>query len=172
MADINTLPGANWSNVTIPGAIVNAGSLTAATATANLRSKALGETIPTVPTSAGTTEVLFIAPVTGTLSAAKVVFKDALAQHATNIVTFALVNKGQAGAGSTAMLAATDANTTKTTTGSAIGAYTTRNLTLHGTAANLVVAAGDCLALQITGGGTLANTLTEGRAQLVFDSTT
>jgi hypothetical protein len=156
------------SNITVDDAIP-AASVTGAMATATLRAKQVTSAIPTVPTAAGTTEVLLIAPGAGTLSVARVAFKDALVQHATNIVTFALVNKGAAGAGSTAMLAATDANTTKTSTGTAITAYGSRALTLHGTAGNLVVAAGDVLALQITGGGTLANTLTEGCVKLVFD---
>lgn len=147
----STLPGANTA------ILVQSADLAA-----NVRGRATQCAIPTVPTSAGTTEVLVVAPVAGTLSGVAFVFKDALAQHATNIVTFAVVNKGQAGAGTTAMLAATDANTTKTSTGTAISAYARRDATLHGTAANLAVAAGDVLAVQVTGSGTLANTLTEG----------
>lgn len=138
---------------------------------ATARAKVLGSPSPTIPTSAGTTEVSLIAPFAGTLSSAKFVAKDALATHGTNILSWAIVNKGQAGAGSTAMLAATAANSTNSTGGTALAAYTTRTLTLHGTAANLVVAAGDCLALQAIGAGTLANTVTEGYWQLQFDQT-
>ena len=65
-----------------------------------------------------------------------------------------------AGAGSAAMLAATDANTTKATGGAGLSANTLRTLTLNGTAANLVVAAGDRLRIRATVSGTLANTVT------------
>ena len=144
--------------------------ITSASASAVLGQKATSSAVPTIPTAAGTTAVTVIAPVTGTLTAAKFAAKDALAAHGSNIITFAIVNKGQAGAGTTAMLAATDANTTKTTTGSALAAYTTRNLTLHGTAANLAVTAGDCIECQFTGSGTLANTVTQGNVQLLFSA--
>src|SRR5438270_483141 len=134
-------------------------SVTAADMAPGMATRLLHSSVPTVATT-GTTELLIIVPVAGTIVAAAVAFKDALAAHATAILTFAIVNKGQAGAGTTALLAATDANTSKTSTGTAISAYTTRNLTLHGTAANLVVAAGDVLAVTFTSATTLANTLT------------
>lgn len=144
---------------------------TSANASAVLGQKAANSAVPTIPTSAGTTAVTLIAPVTGTLTAAKFAAKDALATHASNLVTWAIVNKGQAGAGTTAMLAATAANTTNSTGGTALAAYTTRNLTLHGTAANLAVTAGDVLEFQVIGSGTLANTITQGSAQLLFSAT-
>jgi hypothetical protein len=108
----------------------------------------------------GTGEVNVVAPVTGRLVRAWFVGKAALAANDTNYVTFAITNKGQAGAGSTAMLAATDANTSKATGGSAIGAFTARALTLHGTAANLRVTRGDTLNVTVAATGTLANTIT------------
>ena len=67
---------------------------------------------------------------------------------------------GNTGAGSAAMLAATDANTTKATGGTALTANALRNLTLNGTAANLVVAAGDRIRARAAVTGTLANTVT------------
>jgi hypothetical protein len=102
--------------------------------------------------------MLIIMPFAATISSVRVAFKDALTQDGTNFVTFRLINKTTADSD---VIAATDANTTKTTTGSAITAYTTRTLTLA-TAGGVSVAAQDVLALRITGAGTLANTLTEG----------
>jgi hypothetical protein len=58
------------------------------------------------------------------------------------------------------MLAATDANTTKSTGGTALTANARRVLSLNGTAANLVVAAGDRLRIRAAATGTLANTVT------------
>jgi hypothetical protein len=132
-------------------------TVTGAQASGTLASKVGQATLPTVATT-GTTEQCMVVPFTGTISGIQVAFKDALAQHATNYLTFAIVNKTQANA---AVLAATDANTTKTTTGFAISAYTTRVLAL-GTGAVLNVAQGDVLALQFISAATLANTLTEG----------
>jgi hypothetical protein len=58
------------------------------------------------------------------------------------------------------MLAATDANTTKSTGGTALTANARRVLSLSSTAANLVVAAGDRLRIRAAATGTLANTVT------------
>ncbi|MCK5128162.1 MAG: hypothetical protein KAR42_18040 [candidate division Zixibacteria bacterium] len=84
----------------------------------------------------------------------------ALTAHDTNYITFSVTNLGQGGAGSTAMLAATDVNTTKATGGSALVANAKRQLTLHGTAANLVVAEGDRLRIRFAASGTLAGAVT------------
>src|SRR5713101_343819 len=137
---------------------LGANVVTGAKASGTLQSKVGQATLPTVATT-GTTEVCMVVPFAGTISGVQVAFKDALAQHATNYLTFAIVNKTN---GNAAVLAATDANTTKTSTGNAISAYTTRVPPLSGTSANLVVAAGDVLALQFISNSTLANTLTEG----------
>ena len=110
-----------------------------------------------IPTAAGNTDLTLVIPWAGVLTAAYFIGEDALAANDTNYVTWTITNKGGAGAGSTAMLAATDANTTKATGGSAIAALDTRALTIHGTAANLVVAAGDALLVRAAGTGTLAN---------------
>lgn len=69
------------------------------------------------------------------------------------------------------MLAATDANTTKATGGTALAANTKRALTLNGTPANLVTAAGDRLRFSPAGTGTLANTVTGGVLVLIFQRT-
>lgn len=148
---------------------IGADKVSGAKATGTLRAKTAVSAIPTVPTAAGTTEVLVIVPFAGTLSSVRVAFKDALAAHDTNFVRFALVNKGTNGAGAVAMLDAGDVNTSKITGGSAIVGYGSRLLTLSGTPANLDVAAGDVLAFQVIGNGTLANTLTEGHVRLVTD---
>jgi len=116
-----------------------------------------------------TTDDFVICPQTGTLSEAIFSGSDALAAHATNYITFSITNLGQAGAGSTALLAATDANTTKTSTGSAIAANTARTLTLSTTPANLNVVKGDRLRVRSTANGTSANTITNSKVLLVFD---
>jgi hypothetical protein len=146
--EITSLPRTQLDEVQITG--------TAMSGTA--RSKNAPRTIPTVPTAAGTLEMLIIVPFAATVSSVRVAFKDALTQDGTNFVTFRLINKTTADSD---VIAATDANTTKTTTGSAITAYTTRSLTLA-SASGVAVAAQDVLALRITGAGTLATTLTEG----------
>lgn len=142
--------------------------ISAANLAANVATMPRSHQMPTIPTAAGATEVLYRAPCAGTVTGASFVAKDALAQHATNIITFTLVNKGAAGVGTTAMLAAVAANSTVTTTGLPLLAYTPFVLTLHATPANLVVAKGDVLAFIVTGAGTLANTITEGLAVVEF----
>jgi hypothetical protein len=94
------------------------------------------------------------------LSAAWFSGVDALAASDTNYITFTITNLGTSGSGTAAMLAATDANTTKSTGGTALTANALRVLTLNATAANLVVSAGDRLRLRAAVTGTLANTVT------------
>lgn len=120
---------------------------------------AVNEQMATIATTGASTTYIF-APHAGSLSSVDFTCVEALAAHADNYVTFTITNKGQAGSGSTAMLAATDANTTKTSTGTAITAKAKRALTLHGTASNLVVVKGDVLEITVTATGTLANELT------------
>jgi len=159
--DIRSYPRTDFDNLQV----------TSASLSAVAGQKQVNSIVGTIPTAAGTTGISLIAPATGTLTAAKFVAKDALSAHDTNYLSFAIVNKGQAGAGTTAMLAATAANSTKVTGGTALAAYTTRGLTLHGTAGNLAVVAGDCLEVQFIGSGTLANTVTQGFVQLLFSAT-
>jgi hypothetical protein len=116
----------------------------------------------------GASAATFTVPQAAVLGSAKLTAKDALATDDTNYLTFALTNKGAAGAGSTAMLSATASGTTKATGGAAIAAYTTRDLPLHATAANGVTAANDCFEFTATATGTLANTVTEMTAILNF----
>lgn len=125
--------------------------------------------IATVPTGAGNTDGYIHAPVTGKLIAAIASFIDALAAHDTNYVSFLLTNLGLDGTGTNAMLAASNANTSRITGGAAIVANARRILTLHGTPANLEVTQFSRLRYRVTGSGTLANTLTGGALHLVFE---
>lgn len=134
-------------------------------------SKSMPLVSATVATT-GNTDAYILAPEAGSLESVDFSGVDALAAHDTNYITFTIVNLGQAGAGSTAMLAATDANTTKATGGTALSANTKRSLTLNGTAANLVVAKGDRLRIRAAASGTLANTVTFPAYTLRFSGTT
>jgi hypothetical protein len=137
----------------------------------NLLTKSLTVNPATVATT-GSQELLVTAPCAGTLAGVTWVSKDALAASDTNYLTFTVVNKGQAGAGTTQMLAAAPANTTKATGGAAIAAYTGYPLSLSATPANLTVAKGDCLTIGIAATGTLANTVSEGNLRLEWAFTT
>jgi hypothetical protein len=161
-----TITGATISGGTISAPTITGGTITGATLSSttkvlsNVRSgfsnTQQGATIATT----GNSDVFVIAPADGVLSGADFSGVDALAANDTNYITFSITNLGQAGAGSAAMLAATDANTTKLTGGTALTANARRSLTLNGTAANLIVVAGDRLRLRAAATGTLANTVT------------
>jgi hypothetical protein len=115
-----------------------------------------------------TSDVYLQAPVTGSLTGIDFTSIDALAANDTNYITWTLVNLGAAGGGSTAMLAVDATNTTKTTGGTAITAFAKHALTVHGTAANLLVTKGDILRLRATATGTLTGTVTGARATAYF----
>lgn len=152
------------SGTTISGAAISgsttldSSSKTASNIPSGLSISQQGATIAV--TTAGTNDVFMIAPAAGVLTSAVFSGVDALTANDTNYITFSITNLGQAGAGTAAMLAATDANTTKATGGTGLAANTVRSLTLNGTAANLVVAAGDRIRIRATVSGTLANTVT------------
>jgi len=129
-------------------------------------------TAPVTVATTSNTDTYVVVPEAGTLDSVDFSGIDALAQHGSNYVTFSITNLGQAGAGSAAMLAATDANTSKTTTGAAISANTKRSLTLTSTGADLVVAAGDRLRIRVAATGTLANTVAGSVFTLRFSGTT
>lgn len=120
----------------------------------------------------GNTDAYVIAPETGTITSIDFSGVDALAADDTNYITFSMTNLGQLGAGSTAILAATDANTTKATGGTALAANTKRSLTLTGTAADLNVTQGDRLRIRAAATGTLANTVTFPTYCIRFGGTT
>lgn len=124
--------------------------------------------LPTVPTSAGTTEVLIRAPVTGKLASGSVAFSSGLAVDATNTVTFSLINYGQAGAGSANMLATGGGANSTLNSGSGAAITAKVPFTLVVNPANAAVVKGDVLAFRVVGAGTLANTLPEGALLLGY----
>jgi hypothetical protein len=144
------------SGTTLTGATLDSTSKVQSNIASGFSVSQQGATIATT----GNSDVYLIATAAGVLSSALFSGVDALAASNTDYITFSIVNLGQAGAGSAAMLAATDANTTKSTGGTALSANTVRPLALNGTAANLVVAAGDRLRIRAAATGTLANTVT------------
>lgn len=115
-----------------------------------------------------TTDEYMIVPKTGKVTSAIINSLSGLAAHDTNYLTFAITNLGAAGSGSTALLAATDANTTKATGGSAMTANTPRSLSLTSTTADLSVTEGDVLRLRATSAATLAGAVTRPMWQLTF----
>lgn len=111
-------------------------------------------------TTTGAVSKSFLAPFAGILTGVDFSAVEALAASNTNYITWTITNLGQDGLGTNAMLAATAANTTQVTGGSAIAALTKRAMTVHGTAANLVIVKGDRIRITATPTGTLANTET------------
>jgi hypothetical protein len=107
-----------------------------------------------------TTDEYVIAAKTGKVTAIKLVSLSGLAAHDSNYITPTVTNLGAAGDGTTALLAASDANTTKATGGSALTANVIRSWTLSSTAANLNVTEGDLLRIRATATGTLAGAVT------------
>jgi hypothetical protein len=107
----------------------------------------LEATIPAQGTAnAAQDQVVGEAPFAGTVTSVSITPEAAVTAHGTNYRTFRLVNKGAAGSGSTVVASfATDTVTTDD-----LVAFDEKELTLSGTAANLVVAAGDVLAADET----------------------
>lgn len=104
-------------------------------------------TVPAQGTANATQDLAVgTAPFAGTVSAVTIVPEAAVTAHGTNYRTFRLVNKGQDGAGTTVV--ATFATDTVTTDD--LAAFDEKTIPLSGTAANLVVAAGDVLAADET----------------------
>ena len=158
---------ANTGAVTIAN-----GAVTRAKASGPLASKFIQTTFATIATSAGNNYAFVTVPEAGALAQALFSCVDALAANDTNYVTFSITNLTQAGAGSTVMLLADATNTTKATGGTALVANGKRSLFLTATAADLNVAAGDRLRINVAASGTLANTLTYGTILLKFTGTT
>jgi|SRR5436190_3513977 len=113
-----------------------------------------------------TTDEYLMAAKTGKIAGAVFSSLAALAAHDSNYVTFSITNLGQAGAGTAAILAATAANTTKVTGGTALAASTKRTLTLSSTVADLAVVEGDILLVRFTATGTLAGAVTRPIVQI------
>ena len=151
-----TITGAAITGSTVAGSTLDAASKIASNIVTGYFETTSTATIATT----GNTDGFLIADAAGVLVAARFSGTDALAASDTNFITFSVTNLGPAGAGSAAMLAATAANTTQVTGGTALSANTLRSLTLNGTPANLVVAVGDRLRIRAAVTGTLANTVT------------
>jgi hypothetical protein len=92
--------------------------------------------------------IAFIAPRAGTVSSVTYTTVTAITGANTNTRSVTLVNKGQTGAGSTSMA------TLQFDSGVNTVAADEKTITLSGTAANLVVAAGDVLQWQSAAVGT------------------
>ena len=115
---------------------------------------------PITIATTGNTDWYIIVPISGRLISIDFSGVDALAASDTNYITFSIVNLGQAGAGSTAMLAATDANTTKATGGTALAANTRRELVISAAIGAGEAIEGDRLRIRAAVTNTLANTVT------------
>ena len=123
-----------------------------------------GKTIATT----GNTDWYIIAPISGQLSEVDFSGTDALAANDTNYITFSITNLGRSGAGSTAMLQSSDANTTKATGGTAISADTVRELLVSNAVNAGSVVKGDRLRIRAAVTNTLANTITNSVLNLRF----
>lgn len=84
--------------------------------------------------------VVGVAPFAGTVTAVEYIASAAITGHASNNRTFSVINKGASGTGSTSVAAITSNASTSFT------AFDAKALTLSGTAANKVLAAGDVVA--------------------------
>ena len=147
------------SNAVTTDKILNA-NVTAAKLSAAANSRAI--IVPLGAVSATTSQVAFVAPTAGSLNAAKIVTKDAVAANDTNYWTFALVDKGATGAGTDKIVE----KTTKATGGAALVAYKALDLgTLNAT--HKVLAAGDVVLFTATKSGE-ATALAEAALALEF----
>jgi hypothetical protein len=121
-----------------------------------------------IPTAAGNTDFYVIAPCNGKLLEALFSGLDALAANDTNFITWSIINLGQAGAGSAAMLTGGNVNTTRVTGGSALAANTKRALSVSSIQADITVQQGDRIRIRAAGSGTLANAVNGAAYLLTF----
>lgn len=99
-------------------------------------------TVPAAGAAAAQDQTVAESHVAGTVSAVSFTPEAAVTAHASNYRTYRLVNKGQAGAGTTVIASfATDTVVTDD-----LVAFDEKSITLSATAADLVVAVGDILA--------------------------
>jgi predicted RecA/RadA family phage recombinase len=118
--------------------------------------------VPLGTVSATTSQVAFVAPTAGSLNAAKIVTKNAVAASDTDYWTFTLTNKGAAGTGTDKIVEMT----TEATDGTGLEAYVALDLgTLN--EAHKVLAAGDVVLFTAAATGTATN-LTEAALMLEF----
>jgi hypothetical protein len=106
-------------------------------------SESITATIPAATKEALQDQVIGEAPFDGVVNSVVIVPEAALTANATNYRTFRVVNKGQGGSGTTVV--ATFATDTVTTDD--LKAFDEKVIPLSGTAADLVVKAGDVLAV-------------------------
>lgn len=125
------------------------GGLTGAFFSTAAKTKEIALVLPTV---SATSTFRFKAPShTCKLTRCALVVGTTVAANDTNYWTATVTNKGNTdGSGTTAMLAAADANTSKATGGTAFTANDERLFTLHGTSANTDVAANDVIEVTLT----------------------
>ena len=98
-------------------------------------------TVPAAGAAVTQDQVIGRVPFSGFVSNVSIVPEAALTANATNFRTFRVINKGQAGAGSTVVAS----RPTSTPTTDDLVAFDEKAITLSGTPANLQVAAGDIL---------------------------
>lgn len=98
----------------------------------------------------GTSTLMFRAPVSGIVTSLNVAVQTSITADDTNYWTVTAVNKGANGAGSAAILATSDANTTKATGGAGLTAFLDRSFTLTSTVADKTVVAGQIIAITLT----------------------
>ena len=122
-----TITGAAISGGTVTGSTIDSTAKVASNIASGFSVTQQGATVATTSNS----DTYVIAPFAGTLTAARFSGVDALAANDTNYITFSATNLGTTGSGTTVLLAATDANTTKATGGTALAANTKRTLTLR-----------------------------------------
>ena len=119
--------------------------------------QSISQNLGTISATTSPLKIVAVVPRNGTITGVDLVVNTAITANDTNYWTFALTNKSTDGSGSTVLLAATDANTTKATGGIGLAAYDTTALTLTSTTANLNVSAGDVIVLTATKASSAAN---------------
>lgn len=119
-------------------------------------SDVINANLGTISATTSVDKIIGIVPRNGTITAIKLAVNTTVSAHDTNFWTFAVTNR-TSGAGTTVLLTASDANTTKATGGSALTAYTARSMTLTGTTADLNVSAGDLITLTATKDASASN---------------
>lgn len=110
--------------------------------------RVIEEGVPAVATAASDDTLLAQSPYAGTVTAVQYVPEAAITGAATNNRTVSLVNKGQAGSGTTVVATLTFASGTNATANNEV------SLTLSSTEADRVVAEGDTLQWRSIANGT------------------
>lgn len=110
--------------------------------------------------SATTTVQIEVPAGVTTLAGIDIAVATTVASDAANIWTFSAANTGANGTGTTALLAATAANTTNSTGGFGLTANVPQALALSATPANLVVTPGQILTFTATKSSSAANLVT------------